>query len=420
MTLLVEGGTHVTWSGAGPGRDDLLERAEVTDGGRLLCRGDSIVAADEAGGPDVVVDATGCTVVPGFVDCHTHLPFYGWRADEDAARLSGTSYEDLHGREGGIFRSARLLAEASDDEVLSFSGALAAEMLASGTTTFETKSGYGLSVEAELRQLRLARALAESVPQTVVTTCLAAHAVPKGRSEGEWAGIAAEELLPQAAAEGLAGACDLYVETIAFALEHAARLNEAARSLGLRMRVHADQLSDGQTAAFAARWGFDTADHLNHASTFAVGDLAQSATVAVLLPGATFTLRQSKKPPARDLLSRGAIVALGSDLNPGTSPVRSMPFVIALACRLYAFRPLEALAAATVNAAHALGLDDRVGRLAPGYRADAVVLDVPSPDHLAYRPDRDPVLAVVCGGELVHLGPGSGGRVVRDGALKKG
>ena len=404
-TLSISGGTHVTWTGTGPVRDDAPDRLQVTEDGAISCAGGSFVAPD----PDarVTLDATGCTVAPGFVDCHTHLPFYGWRADEDAARLSGTSYEALHGREGGIFRSARLLADAPDEEVLSFSRALAAEMLAAGTTAFETKSGYGLTVDAEVRQLQLARALADSVPQTVVTTCLAAHAVPPGRTEGEWAGIAAEELLPQVAEEGLATACDLYVETIAFALEHAARLNEKARSLGLRMRVHADQLSDGQTAAFAARWGFDTADHLNHASTFAVGDIAQSGTVAVLLPGATFTLRQGKKPPARDLLSRGAVVALGTDLNPGTSPVRSMPFVMALACRLYGFRPVEALAAATVNGAAALGLEDSLGRLAPGYRADAVVLDVSSVDHLAYRPDRNPVVAVVCGGELAYLAPGT-------------
>jgi imidazolonepropionase len=411
VTLAVDGGSHVTWSGTGPVRGDAEERAVVAPDGLLVCEGGTFVDPGDRGPAGTTFDASGCTVVPGFVDCHTHLPFFGWRADEDAARLAGTSYESLHGREGGIFRSARLLAGASDEEVLSFSGALAAEMLAAGTTTFETKSGYGLTVEGELRQLRLARALSESVPQTVVPTCLAAHAVPKGRSEGEWTGIASDELLPQVAAEGLAGACDLYVETIAFALEHAARLNETARSLGLRMRVHADQLSDGQTGAFAARWGFDTADHLNHASTFAVGDLAQSSTVAVLLPGATFTLRQAKKPPARDLLSRGAIVALGSDLNPGTSPVRSMPFVMALACRLYGFRPVEALAAATVNAATALGLDDRVGRLASGYRADAVVLDLPSVDHLAYRPDRNPVLAVICGGEFAHLAPGAEDRI---------
>jgi imidazolonepropionase len=406
LRLAVTGGTHVTWPGTGPLRGDDLLAPEVTEDATLLADGGRFTAEGDPGGAEQVLDASGCVVVPGFVDCHTHLPFFGWRADEDAARLSGVSYESLHGREGGIFRSARLLAEASDDEVLDFSRGLADEMLRAGTTTFETKSGYGLTVEAELRQLRLARALAGSVPQRVTTTCLAAHAVPPGRSEGEWAGMAAAELLPEAAAGGLADACDLYVETIAFALEHAARLNEAARSLGMRMRVHADQLSDGQTAAFAARWGFDTADHLNHASTFAVGDIAQSETVAVLLPGATFTLRQAKKPPARDLLGRGAVVALGSDLNPGTSPVRSMPFVMALACRLYGFRPLEALAAATVNGAAALGLAGEVGRLAAGYRADAVVLDLPSVDHLAYRPDRDPVAAVICGGRVAYVAPG--------------
>ena len=408
-SVAIAGGTHVTWPGHGPVRAEALSAPDVTETGTLFAEDGRFVEGEHAAG--VTVDASGCVVVPGFVDCHTHLPFYGWRADEDAARLSGVRYETLHGREGGIFRSARLLAEASDDDVLGFSLDLAGEMLAAGTTTFETKSGYGLSVEGELRQLRLARTLADRVPQKVVTTCLAAHAVPQGRSEGEWIGMAADELLPEAAGSGLATACDLYVETIAFALEHAARLHEAARSLGMRMRVHADQLSDGQTAAFAARWEFDTADHLNHSAPDAVGDLAQSDTVAVLLPGATFTLRQSKKPPARDLLSRGAIVALGSDLNPGTSPVRSMPFVIALACRVYGFRPLEALAAATVNAAAALGLEGEIGRLAPGYRADAVVLDVPSPDHLAYRPDRNPVGAVVCGGELAHVAPGFEGRV---------
>ncbi|MDQ3981863.1 MAG: imidazolonepropionase [Actinomycetota bacterium] len=409
MTLVVSGGTHVDWPGSGPLRGEALSAPEVTEGGVLVA--EDGVFVPPGGAAEVTFDASGCTVVPGFVDCHTHLPFFGWRADEDAARLSGVRYESLHRGEGGIFRSARLLAEASDDDVLGFSRDLAAAMLASGTTTFETKSGYGLTVEAELRQLRLARRLAAAVPQKVTTTCLAAHGVPPRRSEGEWIGIAAEELLPEAARAGLANACDLYVETIAFSLEHAARLHEKARSLGLRMRVHADQLSDGQAGSFAARWAFDTADHLNHSAPDAVGDLAESDTIAVLLPGATFTLRQSKKPPARDLVGRGAIVALGSDLNPGTSPIHSMPFVIALACRLYGLRPLEALAAATVNAAAALGLEGELGRLRRGYRADAVVLDVPTIDHLAYRPDRNPVLAVVCDGRIASLAPRAEGRV---------
>ncbi|MGH2699745.1 MAG: amidohydrolase family protein, partial [Actinomycetota bacterium] len=283
---------------------------------------------------------------------------------------------------------------------------------------FETKSGYGLSVEAELRQLRLARRLADQIPQTVVSTCLAAHAIPKGRSPGEWVGEAANELLPVAANEGLATGVDIYVESIAFALEHAARLHEAAKPLGLSMRMHADQLEDGQGGSFAARWGFASADHLNHTSLTAVGDLAASDTAAVLLPGATFTLRQNQKPPARNLIEEGAIVALGSDLNPGTSPIGSMPFVMALACRLYGLRPLEALAAATVNGAYVCGVGDRVGRLQPGYRADAVVLDAPAFEHLCYRPDHDAVLAVICGGDIVHLAPRAEGRlrVDRDGS----
>ena len=401
----------VTLEGSGPLRGESLR--SVTPDARVSVgiQDESIESVGLASGGDSELDASGCTVVPGFVDCHTHLPFFGWRADEDAARLSGIRYETLHREEGGIFRSARLLAEASDDAALDFSLGLSTAMLRSGTTSFETKSGYGLTVAAELRQLRLARRLADAVPQTVVSTCLAAHAVPKDRSPGQWAGEAANELLPVVASEGLARSVDIYVESIAFALEHAARLHEAAKPLGLGMRMHADQLEDGQAASFAARWGFVSADHLNHTSLPAVGDVAASDTAAVLLPGATFTLRQNKKPLARNLIEEGAIVALGSDLNPGTSPISSMPFVMALACRLYGLRPLEALAAATVNAAHVCGLGDTVGRLAPGYRADAVVLDVPSFEHLCYRPDHDAVLAVICGGEVVHLTPGAEDRL---------
>ncbi|MFN2491034.1 MAG: imidazolonepropionase [Actinomycetota bacterium] len=410
--LAVTGAAQLVAFGDGPVRGDAFGSVTILEHASVVCDGSTIASVGDAASAEVVMDATGCTAVPGFVDPHTHLPFFGWRADEDAARLAGQRYETLHRREGGIFRSARMLADARDDEALAFSERLAAEMLRRGTTTFEAKSGYGLSVEAELRQLRLAAELARRVPQQIVATCLAAHAVPKGASQGEWVGRAAQELLPAVAREHLAGACDIYVESIAFALEHAARLAEAAGSLGLRMRIHADQLADGQAGAFAARWAFATADHLNHTSGDAVGDIARSDTVAVLLPGATFTLRQSKRPPARSLLDEGALVALGSDLNPGTSPVRSMPFVVALACRLYGLRPLEALAAATVNAAFALGLDD-TGRLAPGARADVAILDLATIDEIAYRPDHDPVVAVVCGGELAYVAPGWEERVSR-------
>ena len=401
----------IAFAGEGPLRGDELTAFEVQGGVAVCCEEGLITSVGDASGGGASFDASGCTVVPGFVDPHTHLPFFGWRADEDAARLAGVRYETLHREEGGIFRSARLLEGASDDEVLEFSESLARSMLRHGTTTFETKSGYGLSLEGELRQLRLARRLAELVPQKVVSTCLAAHAVPKGRSEGEWIGEIAQQLLPVVVEENLAEACDIYVETIAFSLEHAARLAHAAEQLQLRMRVHGDQLADNQTASFAARWGFASVDHLNHCSGGGVADLAETSTVAVLLPGATFTLRQEMKPPARALIDEGVVVALGSDLNPGTSPVHSMPFVMALACRTYGLRPREALAAATVNAAFTLGLDGEVGRLQSGHRADAVVLDAADIDELAYRPDSDPVVAVVCGGEVVHVATGHEGRL---------
>jgi imidazolonepropionase len=404
----------VTMRGEGPLRGEAMTELEILEPASVACEGQSIATVgrvDSARSFEASFDASGCAVVPGFVDPHTHLPFYGWRGDEDAARLAGMRYETLHREEGGIFRSARMLAEASDDEVLAFSMALSERMLRRGTTTFETKSGYGLSLEAELRQLRLARRLADRVPQRVVSTCLAAHAVPKGRSEGEWVGEVAQELLPVVVEEDLAEACDIYVETIAFSLEHAARLAHAAEELGLRMRVHGDQLADNQTASFAARWGFASVDHLNHCSAGGVEDLAEVETAAVLLPGATFTLRQETKPPARALLDAGAVVSVGTDLNPGTSPIHSMPFVIALACRMYGLRPREALVCATVNAAFTLGLDHEVGRVQEGHRGDLVILDVRDIDELAYRADHDPIAAVVCGGRLVHVAPGFEGRV---------
>lgn len=415
MTDLVVRGasTVVPMAGDGPLRGEALAEIGTLTGASVGCGDGRVAWVGEGEGAGARLDASGCTVVPGFVDPHTHLPFYGWRADEDAARLAGLRYETLHREEGGIFRSARMLAEASDDEILRFSEDLALSMLRSGTTTFETKSGYGLSAEAEMRQLRLARRLDEKVPQKVVATCLAAHAVPKGKSEGGWIGEIAQELLPAAVEEGLVDACDIYVETIAFTLEHAARLAHAAEQLGLRMRVHGDQLADNQTASFAARWNFASVDHLNHCSGGGVEDLSESSTVAVLLPGATFTLRQTMKPPARALIDAGAIVALGSDLNPGTSPVYSMPFVMALACRTYGLRPREALAAATVNSAYALGLDQEAGRLQEGYRADLVLLDMADPDEIAYRPDHDPIVAVVCGGEVVYMAPGHEERLTK-------
>jgi imidazolonepropionase len=343
----------------------------------------------------------GTWLAPGFVDPHTHLPFIGWRADEYAARLAGASYAGVQGEGGGIPRSARMLAGASDEEVLAFSEVLAAEMLWHGTTAFECKTGYGDSVEGELRQARLARALADRVPQTVVVTLLPCHAVPDGWLRPDWVRAAVTEVIPAAAAEGLIDAVDIYVEaSLAFTLDDMEAVAQAAVAHGLRLRVHADQLEDGGGAAAAAIAKAAGADHLNHANDEGIAALAAAGTVAVLLPASTFCLG-AQPAPARALIEAGAAVALGTDANPGTSPVVSMPETIAIGCRLYGLSPGEALAAATVNAAHVLGLGGRLGRLRPGLRADVLVVEGEGPEQLAYRPGHDPVLRTYVGGSLV-------------------
>jgi imidazolonepropionase len=336
------------------------------------------------------------TIVPGFVDCHVHLPFVGWRADEFEARLTGETYRDVQGRGGGIFRSSRMLAEADDDEVLAFSKTLAIEMADHGTTAMELKSGYGLSVDAELRQLRLARRLADAAPQTCRVTLLACHAVPEGMSKDDWVAAACDELIP--AASPLADAVDIYVEDIAFSLDDLERVASAASAAGLPLRVHADQLGPSGAAEAAVRLGARSADHLNHLSAEGVAALGASDTAAVLLPASTFTLRAAPAPVAA-LRDAGAALAIATDLNPGTSPIASMPETIAFACSLYEMTPLEALTAATANPAWVLGLDDRLGTLEVGKRADLVLLDGPTFAHVPYRPGHDPVVATLIAGE---------------------
>lgn len=363
--------------------------------GSLLCSSGRVTGFDVTDRADVEVDAEACTVVPGFVDAHTHLPF-------------AAPVQPLGRGHDWVFSCASALGSASDENVIAASERLAAEMLAGGTTSFETKSGLGLSVAGELRHLRLARMLASRVPQCVVTTCLAAHAVPPGKAQGQWVGEAATSLLPEVARERLASACDIHVELFSFALEHAARLTEAAHALGLRMRVHADCLADNQTGAFAARWGLASADHLNYTSSDAIEDLASSDTAAVVLPASGAPYGRPAGPRRAPLIEAGAVVALGSDAGPPVG-APGMWEVIELACATLGMRPVEALAAATVNASYALGLDGHVGRLLRGRRADAVVLGAPDLE----GPTVPPVVAVVCGGRLAHVAPDAEDRILR-------
>ena len=348
---------------------------------------------------DVDEELAGRAVIPGFVDCHTHLPFFGWRDDEFEARLAGRSYRDLHG-EGGIPRSARMLAEASDEEALEFCRPIVREMLAHGTTALELKTGYGLSVEAELRQARLARRLAEEIPQTAAVTLLACHAVPSGTTREGWVETVCTELIPAAASDGLVAAVDIYVEDIAFTVADLERVAAAASEAGLLLRCHADQLGPSGAAVAAARLRARSADHLNHAGRDGVGALGGGTTVAVLLPGSTLSLRVPP-PPVADLVDAGAPLGLATDLNPGTSPLASIPEAIALAASIYRLSPAEALVAATINAAWVLGLDSSLGSLEPGKRADFVVLESDDVRQVGYRPGHNPVVTTFVGGEPV-------------------
>ena len=371
------------------------------DDGRILYVGgaEGLPVEPTAGRPDRG------TLVPGFVDCHVHLPFVGWRADEFEARLAGATYRDLHGREGGIFRSARSFREASDDAVIDFGLPLLREMAASGTTATELKTGYGLSIEQELRQARLARRLADLAPQTCTVTLLGCHAVPRETGRAAWVRAVCEELIPAAAAEGLVDQADIYVEDIAFTLEDLEAVAASAAAAGLPLRVHADQLGPSGAAEAAARLGARSADHLNRCSPDGIAALGASATTAaVLLPASTFFLGAGT-PPVSELRAAGAALAVATDLNPGTSPVSSMAEAIAFACTLYRMTPLEALTAATANPAWVLGLHDRLGRLGEGMRADVLLLDGSSFAEVPYRPGHDPVVAAWIGGELVAGDP---------------
>jgi imidazolonepropionase len=368
--------------------------------GRITFVGPADDLPGSAGEPEVLLSGT---IAPGFVDAHTHLPFAGWRADEFEARLSGRAYRDLQGEGGGIPRSARTLAAAPDEEVLGFCLPLVREMAAHGTTALELKTGYGLSVEAELRQARLARRLAELAPQTCVVTLLACHAVPPSTDRATWVRTACDELIPAAVADGLVDAVDVYVEDIAFNLDDLAAVGEAAGRHALPLRCHADQLGASRAAEAAVRLGARSADHLNHvddAGVVALGDAP--ATAAVVLPVSTLSMRLPP-PPSRALVDAGAVLVVATDCNPGTSATLSMPEAIAMACALYGLTPDQALSATTANPAWLLDLSDELGTLEPAARADLVVLDADGFRDVPYRPGHNPVVRTYVAGRRLEL-----------------
>ena len=338
-------------------------------------------APDELAGE--VVETSGW-ITPGLVDCHTHLVFAGDRAREFEMRLQGASYEEIARAGGGIVSTVRAVREAGEDELLRQSLPRARALLADGATTVEIKSGYGLDLENERKMLRVARRIGDALGLTVRTTYLAAHALPPEFADRPDAYIdAVVEWLPQLHAEGLVDAVDAFCEGIGFSPAQTRRVFEAARDLGLPVKLHADQLSDLGGAGLVAEFGGLSADHVEHSSEDGVRAMADSGAVAVLLPGAFHVLRETKLPPLEAFREHGVAMAVATDCNPGTSPLLSLRQAIQLACSHFRLTPEEALRGATVHAARALGLSDR-GVLRAGMRADFVLWDIGHPAELGY------------------------------------
>ena len=351
--------------------------------GRIVSVGAAAEHKAEPG--DEPVDLQGGLVTPGLVECHTHLVYAGNRADEWALRLDGASYEEIARRGGGIASTVRATRAADRSELLATARARLRVLMAEGATTVEVKSGYGLDLETELRMLRVARDLNEAADVDVVATFLGAHALPpeyNGRRE-EYLHLLIEEMLPAVAAEGLADAVDAYCEGVAFTAPEVRAVFERARTFDLPLKLHAEQLSNCGGAEMAAGLGALSCDHLEYLDDAGVKAMAAAGTLAVLVPGAWYYLRETQIPPVEALRTAGVPMAVSTDHNPGTSPVFSILAAMNMACVLFGLSPEEALRGTTVNAARALGLGDR-GSIEPGKLADLAVWDVQTPAELSY------------------------------------
>ena len=379
-------------------RLDQASGFESPAGGVTVVEG-RISSLESTAGCGVEIDATGCSVIPGLVDCHTHLPFAGWRASEYEMKVTGVPYEEIARQGGGIRSSASAFADATDEEVLEQAGGLAGEMLAHGTSSFECKSGYGLTIDAELRSLRLARELGSRVPQQTRSTALVAHAIPDGKTSDSWLDEV-EGALPEMVSAG-ASALDIYVESVAFDNDDLLRVGRMAEDAGLDLRAHVEQFNQNRSVPVAIEAGARSVDHLARLHPDDLSGLAASECAAVLLPGAEF-LGDEDVAPGRELCDAGAICVLATDANPGTSPVVSMPLVIGLAVRRYGWSAREALVASTLNAAWVLRLERECGSIEVGKRADLLVLDGPV-EALPYRFGHNPVGCAIVDGEIVHL-----------------
>lgn len=350
------------------------------------------------------LDACGGTVIPGLVDPHTHLPWAGSREEEFAQRLAGRTYQEIAALGGGILSTVRATREASEDELAAAVSVRLDQMLRWGTTTAEAKSGYGLNLEDELKQLRAIDRATREHAVDLVPTLLAAHEVPPEhrQSREAYLDLICSEIIPETAAAGLARFCDVFCEQGVFSAEESRRVLTCGREHGLLPRLHADEFVDSGGAELAAELGALSADHLIAVSELGIERLATSGVTAVLLPGTSFFLMKHHYAPARKLIESGVPVALATDCNPGSSHTESLPMIFVLAVFELGLTIEEALTAATLNAACCLGLGDEIGSIEAGKRADLVLLDSPNLLHLAYHYGINPVRMVIKDGEVAH------------------
>ena len=374
----------------------LIEDGAVAwDGERIVYSGP---ASGAPGGESI--DAGGMLLTPGFVDPHTHLIFAGERANEHARRLAGATYLEIAAAGGGIRSTVLSTRAASDQQLLEGARRRLERLVRSGVTTVEIKSGYGLSVEQELRMLRIARELGREAGCEVVPTLLALHATPPETDRQAWVAEVAEGLTPEAARLGLARGCDAFLEQGAFRSEGVRMVLEAGRRAGMVLHLHADQLSDGGGAELAASMGCASADHLEHTNATGIAAMAVAGTTAVLLPLSAWFLRE-KAASATRFLQAGVPVALGSNINPGSQRIESVSMLLAAGCLLANLSPAQALWACTAGGARALAMSDR-GAIAPGLRADLVLFSTDDPDHLPYHAGVEHAVLVIRGGRIVH------------------
>jgi imidazolonepropionase len=350
-------------------------------------------------------DGGGGWLTPGLIDCHTHIVYAGNRSKEFEQRLNGVSYEEIARGGGGIAATVAATRASSEDELFALSLARVNRLRAEGVTTIEIKSGYGLDIETEAKILRVARRIAATAPVDVKTTFLGAHAVPaeyRGRAD-DYIALVCQQMLPALHAEGLVDAVDVFCESIGFTLAQTERVFAAAQALGLPVKLHAEQLSDSSGAALVARYSGLSADHLEYLSADGIAQMAMHGTVAVLLPGAFYFLRETKLPPIAELRAAQVSLAVATDCNPGTAPLTSILTAMNMACTLFRLTPLETLQGTTINAARALGLAATHGSLEVGKVADMALWEIERPAELSYGIGANPCKAVVNLGKLIDL-----------------